>query len=646
MRPQTSWEQRVTVFSNLPGVDLFLSRLKRVKSAGPGQWTGLCPAHDDTNSSLSATLKSARNFVFHCHAGCPPESVLAAVGLTWKDILPPREETDRVIAATYDYKGEEGELLFQVVRFVPKDFRQRRPDGNGGWRWKLGNTRRVLYRLPELLAADPQTPVLVVEGEKDADRLAELGYVATCNSGGAGKWREEYGEGLAGHPVIVIPDADTPGRGHAQAVAAALSGVASTVAVLELPGAKDASAFFDQGGTTEQLDQLLAEAPPFSPDTEGAQGEAADRLETSPLGFPSPTWRKSAQILRGRPPVERIRTGIEPLDQATRGGLPVGVMTLIQGPPGSAKTTLAAQIGLHAAREEGAIVVAMFIDEGILAASIRQGQQLGLDIRALEEGDPETLIVLEQRLAEIGFFIVDPDETTLEAEIRNLTAAPPGHKRMLIVDSAHVVPCERAKNAQSGRAQIDAVVSVARAGALELPAHVIMTGEVTKGSYSHKDDSENTAELAASADTRKLAYASRLIINLKEEGERIFKVTIPKNTPGLGVKPTFRLELDPARALLAHIQDAEADKHIAASKDAAEKTAVEEAKARVHKTLRLAREHGEEWLSTSALRKKAGGRAETVDKAAEQFAADRIVDRDDRGRGKGIFWRLPEPKHA
>lgn len=43
----------------------------------------------------------------------------------------------RRIVATYDYTDAHGELLFQVVRYHPKDFRQRRPDGKGGWVWKL-----------------------------------------------------------------------------------------------------------------------------------------------------------------------------------------------------------------------------------------------------------------------------------------------------------------------------------------------------------------------------------------------------------------------------------------------------------------------------------------------------------------------------
>src|SRR6516225_8942013 len=92
-------------------------------------------------------------------------------------------ETRKRIVAAYDYRDESGELLFQVVRFEPKDFRQRRPNGHGGWTCQVKGTRQVPYRLPELIAASLETPVWIVEGEKDVDRLASLGFAATCNAG-------------------------------------------------------------------------------------------------------------------------------------------------------------------------------------------------------------------------------------------------------------------------------------------------------------------------------------------------------------------------------------------------------------------------------------------------------------------------------
>ncbi len=108
--------------------------------------------------------------------------------------------------------------------------------------------RRVLYRLPELLAAKRKKFVFDVEGEKDADRLAELGLVATCNAGGAGTWKEEYNEHLQGRPVVILPDDDAPGRDHAQRVARALHGIAKSVRVVDLPDLPD------KGDTSDWLD--------------------------------------------------------------------------------------------------------------------------------------------------------------------------------------------------------------------------------------------------------------------------------------------------------------------------------------------------------------------------------------------------------
>ena len=138
------------------------------------------------------------------------------------------------IVTTYDYRDESGELLFQVCRMEPKDFRQRRPDGNSGWTWKTKGVRRVLYRLPELLVADPSEIVFIVEGEKDVDRLRSMGLVATCNAGGAGKWRREYADCLQDRHVAIIADNDAPGMKHAETVARSLHETAASVKLVEL----------------------------------------------------------------------------------------------------------------------------------------------------------------------------------------------------------------------------------------------------------------------------------------------------------------------------------------------------------------------------------------------------------------------------
>ena len=85
---------------------------------------------------------------------------------------PERPPGQRRIVATYDYHDQHGQLLFQVVRYDPKDFRQRRPDGNGGWIWKLDGVDRVLYRLPELLRAAPVRDRVHLRGREGLQRSA------------------------------------------------------------------------------------------------------------------------------------------------------------------------------------------------------------------------------------------------------------------------------------------------------------------------------------------------------------------------------------------------------------------------------------------------------------------------------------------
>jgi RecA-family ATPase len=143
-----------------------------------------------------------------------------------------REKKANVVCR-YDYRDENGELLYQVERLEPKRFRQRRPDGNGGWIWQLGDVRRVPYRLPELLQY-PDGTAFVCEGEKDADAVAALSLCATTAAGG--KWTNGCVKALAGRDIIILEDADAAGRKKALAAAYPLHGSAATIRIVRLPG--------------------------------------------------------------------------------------------------------------------------------------------------------------------------------------------------------------------------------------------------------------------------------------------------------------------------------------------------------------------------------------------------------------------------
>lgn len=158
-----------------------------------------------------------------------------------------------------------------MVRYEPKDFRQRKPDENGGWIWKTGDLKRLPYHLPELAGAEY---VFEVEGEKDVDALRALGLIATCNSGGAGKWTAELSQYFTDRQhITIIPDNDEPGRRHAEQVAAALHGKVASVKILELSGLPekgDVSDWLkgrDPEAAAEELCRLAEAAPEWSAPT-------------------------------------------------------------------------------------------------------------------------------------------------------------------------------------------------------------------------------------------------------------------------------------------------------------------------------------------------------------------------------------------
>lgn len=158
-----------------------------------------------------------------------------------------------------------GNLLYQVVRYKPKGFSQRRPDGNNDWIWNMKGVNPVPYHLPEIIQSIE--PVLIVEGEKDVENLRRMGFTATTSPMGAGKWKASYNKYLKDKEVILIPDHDQPGYQHCRNIGQSLWGIAKKIKWLELPGLEgkeDISDWIEKGNTKEKLLQLIKEAPDFT----------------------------------------------------------------------------------------------------------------------------------------------------------------------------------------------------------------------------------------------------------------------------------------------------------------------------------------------------------------------------------------------
>jgi len=377
-----------------------LSKLNGVKRAGDG-WTARCPAHSDERNSLSVGEGDAGRVLLHCHAGCSFEQIVAAIGAE-------RQNTNgngsRMIVAAYDYTDEGRNLLSQAIRYEPKGFCQRRPDGAGGWIYKnaLEGVRRVPYRLSELLSADPQAFVYLPEGEKDVERLASFGLIATTNAGGAGKWRDEYNEFLRGRQVVILPDNDEPGRKHTAQVARSLHGIAADVRVLELPNLPpkgDVSDWLDAGGTVEQLSALAGSAPLWT----------QEKQEDAP----------ALRIVR--------MADVEPEQVAWlwHPYIPRGKFTLLEGDPGLGKSWITCALACAVSRGHGLPNAAPFEAGDVLMLSAEDGlgdtlrprlDSVGADVSrvfALDEPltfDAPGLLRLEAAIIEHtpALVIVDP----------------------------------------------------------------------------------------------------------------------------------------------------------------------------------------------------------------------------------------------
>jgi hypothetical protein len=200
----------------------------------------------------------------------------------------------RRIAKVYSYRSGENEVVHETIRYEPKGFSQRRPDGRGGHVWNLEGISTVLYRLPELLNSaedDPDGWVFVCEGEKDAENVAALGFIATTNVGGAGKWKPSYSDNLTRRRLVFLPHNDDAGRIHHRRAAESCNGKAHEIRILNVPGVGpkgDVSDWIAAGGTAEQLLALVEQTPAWDLSHKCDEGMAADPVQNSAQGSEPP----------------------------------------------------------------------------------------------------------------------------------------------------------------------------------------------------------------------------------------------------------------------------------------------------------------------------------------------------------------------
>ncbi len=264
--------------------------------------------------------------------------------------LRPREWLSKV----YDYFDADGELRYQVLRYEPRRFLQRRPNGDG-WVYRMEGVEPLPYRLPDLLA-NPQAPVFIVEGEKCADILAKHGLVATTSHGGAGKWREPLNQFFKDRRVIVLPDNDEPGARHADLVIEQLFPIAKEIKRVELqglPAKGDVADWFAMGRDltglkqackvapviaflTEKKSEISEQNPSHIYETDEENNSSGTTVDVPIDVFPTLTLDQVCAL----PPVEWLVEGM-----LTRTGLGV-----LYGPPGAGKSFAALDMALSVAR--------------------------------------------------------------------------------------------------------------------------------------------------------------------------------------------------------------------------------------------------------------------------------------------------------
>lgn len=531
-------------FINENPVAVVLER-RGVNVNGQGvQRTARCPFHEDRTASLSVNVTSG---LWHCHAGCGGGSVIDLIakfdGVTAIEVLKrsgvngngnvhiaKKEsafdgELKFETVATYDYVDALDGLVYQVVRqhaackekesgYV-KTFRQRRPTNNGGWAWDMEGVERVLYRLPEVMRSKQ---VWVCEGEKDAETLIGLGFTATCNVGGAGKWLEGYTEYLERRHVVICGDNDEPGQKHVKTVFDSIAGKVKTLRVVKVPSQyKDASdyvaSFADKETAKTALLDLHQLAIPF---VKGVGLPIYRVAELEPL-YKRHVQRMSEtayEISRWLPGLGCIRS------------LVPGELILLLGATGIGKTAALSNIAVSTYPLPTLFFELELPPELMYERLIALKTKMScLEIeKAYRQGDTLGEEAVDQKLSHIHICtearqtVQDLETLIVKSELKI------GHRpRLVLVDYIGLVQ-------GSGKSRYERVSKVAED--MKVLAKATQTIVIVASQVGRRDGESNEIGLSDGKDSGSLENSAGLVLGLWREDEGTMVVKVLKSTKG------------------------------------------------------------------------------------------------------------------
>jgi replicative DNA helicase len=518
--------------------------LPHLKLTTQREWRCPCPIHSGKRDSFAINSETG---LAQCHSTCGRgwDMIALEQELSGLDFLRAKERVfelvgrpkvpweERNVESIYDYTDAKGHLLYQVLRYHGKEFKQRRPAEGGGWIWGLGDVPRVPFHLPRIVNAEF---IGLAEGEKDALTLDRIGITGSCNSGGAGNFKPELAQYFAGKHVAIFPDNDDAGREHALKVAALLSPLAKSLKIVELPDLPpkgDVTDYANAGGTVDAIRELYRNAQPWTAEWEFSSTvpDENDRWvhtiesDVKAAGGLEQFWDLGK--------LSGLRTPWQKLSRVLGGGLRPGEVYVLGANQGAGKTSLAIQFGLAAMRRKEGVLYFSMEMRSVDVFQRMAGIETQVDLNELREAqytlkrrdsDPEQifqarnvlkeiLMPLGHRISELAQFpllVSNKPSVTPEYIVSESTRLKRRNQiHLVIVDHMQLMAEE--KGAHGDYEKFTAISRAMKQVAVELAVPVLLVSQTSRAQSREKRPEVEVSDLRGSGAIEEDAAAVMLL---------------------------------------------------------------------------------------------------------------------------------------